>query len=154
MRDWRRDLNNAVTVWHFAHCRYNSVAHRTLELERVADHEDGLTFIGQLTREHRRFSAFERHINAEQREVALLVKVHCPVHLKHFSFAVERFYFCSSSSANHVKISHDLARPQEKATAGHQWFTGSIVGCNGDNCWLYSFDKCRKAFSLFGPNRG
>ncbi len=114
MRNRRRDLNDAITVRHFAHRRNDSVADRAFELQRIADDEDRFAFVRQFSRKLAAARTFERHIDAQQREIAFFVDGNRAADGKNFSFAIERLDLSACSAANDVQVRNDLSGRRKK----------------------------------------
>jgi hypothetical protein len=146
MRNWRSDLNDASDVRHFAHGGNDATCHRPFELQRITNDENRLAFIRQRDGQFRRTRSIACHVNAHQREIAVVVDIQDPCNSVQPSFAVQRPYVNAGSAANYVQVRHNLARSQKETAAGHEWLAIGVIGHYRDDRWLYTFDEFREIF--------
>jgi hypothetical protein len=141
VRDGRGDLDDAAQGGHLAHGRDDAVRDGAFEPERVADDEDALALLGHDLRERGDAGTLGRHLDAEQREVALLVEGREPGHHVSLALALEGAHLGAGRALDDVEVRQDLPGPDEEAAPGERDLARGVVGDDGDHRGLDAADE-------------
>src|SRR6185436_7180924 len=141
-RNRRGDLNDAAKTGNVAHGRNDAVGDAAFEAERIADHDDALTFLRRSAIERKKTDLGGGRFDFQQGHISLSIDGDDRLHWK--TVARIEMDLGAISALDDVAVGDDAIFIDEEAAAARKFLALRIEGFNGDGGWFDAANKVRE----------